>query len=128
MNKKNVALIAGGNLVVIALVVWLLWPAAQSVPTAPPAVVISSPAPMHTPDAAPNTTVNVADLAAKIDPVCDMHLEEHGVSATALYEGKTYGFCSAYCKGEFEKEPAKYLAKLAELAKKDVASALTTQP
>ncbi|MDN5397107.1 MAG: YHS domain-containing protein [Chryseobacterium sp.] len=30
---------------------------------------------------------------------------------TAVYKGKTYGFCSSLCKDEFKKNPEKYVQK-----------------
>ena len=42
------------------------------------------------------------------DPVCGMDIEEKKAGATAVYQGKTYYFCSAACKATFEKTPAKY--------------------
>jgi YHS domain-containing protein len=33
------------------------------------------------------------------------------------YEGKKVYFCCAQCKGQFEKEPQKYLSKLPQFAK-----------
>ncbi len=42
------------------------------------------------------------------DPVCRMSVDEKQAVATAVYDGKTYYFCSAGCKRTFEKEPAKY--------------------
>jgi YHS domain-containing protein len=33
-----------------------------------------------------------------------------GISDTCHYEGKAYGFCSAECKAEFQKDPAKFIA------------------
>lgn len=118
MDKKRMIMLILANLVVVLLLLFWLWPTAALQSSPPSTTVISSPVMSHMPDAAPAEAVSVDALAAKIDPVCDMHLEEHGASATALYEGKTYGFCSAYCKGEFEKDPAKYLAKMDEAAKK----------
>jgi YHS domain-containing protein len=47
--------------------------------------------------------VNTTDFA------CGMPVSA-GISDTAQFEGKAYGFCSAECKAEFQKEPAKYLA------------------
>lgn len=45
-----------------------------------------------------------------VDPVC--HMKTDGaVSATSVYNKKTYGFCSTYCKDEFEKNPEKYVKK-----------------
>lgn len=42
------------------------------------------------------------------DPLCGMPLTG-GVSDTAHYQGKVYGFCSDGCKKEFLKNPASYL-------------------
>ncbi len=42
------------------------------------------------------------------DPVCRMSVDEKQAVAAAVYDGKTYYFCSAGCKRAFEKEPAKY--------------------
>lgn len=33
-------------------------------------------------------------------------------SVTTQYEGKTVAFCCNGCKGKFEKDPAKYAAKI----------------
>ncbi|TXF78987.1 YHS domain-containing protein [Chryseobacterium sp.] len=41
------------------------------------------------------------------DPVCHMKTAEF-LKDTAVYKGKTYGFCSAHCKSEFKKNPQKY--------------------
>ena len=78
----------------------------------PPA---QEPAPKEAPEepAAEAPEVSVEELAADIDPVCGMSLREHAIAATAVYENKQYGFCSAYCKSAFEKDPAKHLEKLA---------------
>jgi len=43
------------------------------------------------------------------DPVCLMNVDERKPTATAVYKGKTYYFCSAGCKELFEKEPPKYV-------------------
>jgi len=42
------------------------------------------------------------------DPVCGMNVEENKAAGIVVRDGRTYHFCSAYCKGEFEKAPAKY--------------------
>jgi Cu+-exporting ATPase len=42
------------------------------------------------------------------DPVCGMDIDERKAAATAVYQGKTYYFCSAQCKAQFENAPAKY--------------------
>jgi Cu(I)/Ag(I) efflux system membrane fusion protein len=44
------------------------------------------------------------------DPVCGMTVETAKAKKTE-YRGKTYYFCSDYCKGEFEKDPQKYTGK-----------------
>ena len=51
----------------------------------------------------PEMVVNTTDFA------CGMPVSA-GISDTCHYEEKAYGFCSAECKAEFQKEPAKYLA------------------
>ena len=43
------------------------------------------------------------------DYACGMPISA-GISDTCHYEGKIYGFCSAECKAEFQKNPVKYLA------------------
>lgn len=43
------------------------------------------------------------------DPVCKMNVEESKAAATAMYEGKTYYFCSESCKVRFEKKPTEYV-------------------
>lgn len=48
-------------------------------------------------------------MAAK-DPVCGMTIEEADAEATADYEAKTYYFCSAECKEEFEANPEDYVS------------------
>lgn len=42
------------------------------------------------------------------DPVCGMTVDEKKAPATAVYQGKTYFFCSAGCKAKFDKAPAQY--------------------
>ena len=51
----------------------------------------------------PEMVINTTDFA------CGMPVSA-GISDTCHYEEKAYGFCSAECKAEFQKEPAKYLA------------------
>lgn len=41
------------------------------------------------------------------DPICHMKTAEF-LKDTVVYKNKTYGFCSAYCKDEFQKNPEKY--------------------
>lgn len=44
------------------------------------------------------------------DPICHMKTAEF-LKDTVAYKNKTYGFCSAYCKDEFKKNPEKYAQK-----------------
>lgn len=57
--------------------------------------------------------IDISTLALKVDPVCKMSLEEYPATASAEYEGKTYGFCSDFCKRKFDGDPAKMLARVA---------------
>ena len=43
------------------------------------------------------------------DPVCGMQVDEKKAAATSHYKGQAYYFCSTACKGQFEKEPEKFL-------------------
>ncbi|MFQ5711751.1 MAG: YHS domain-containing protein [Candidatus Geothermarchaeales archaeon] len=43
------------------------------------------------------------------DVVCGMEVDEKKASFNSEYEGKTYYFCSAMCKTNFEKNPARYV-------------------
>lgn len=42
------------------------------------------------------------------DPICGMSVDEKKASDSSIHAGKTYYFCSPYCKTEFEKKPTKY--------------------
>lgn len=44
-----------------------------------------------------------------IDPVCGM--EASADLFKADYKGKSYYFCSNYCKQQFEKDPEAYITK-----------------
>jgi Cu+-exporting ATPase len=44
------------------------------------------------------------------DVVCGMEVREDRAAATSEYKGKTYYFCSEYCKKEFDRNPKKYLS------------------
>ena len=41
------------------------------------------------------------------DPICGMKTAKF-LKDTAVYKGKTYGFCNKLCKEEFKKNPKKY--------------------
>lgn len=56
------------------------------------------------------TTAQKVKFANAIDPICEMKTEDD-MKDTLVYKGKTYGFCSSYCKDEFKKNPAKYVQK-----------------
>ena len=82
--------------------------APASAPEVPPALT-EAPAESE-PAAAP--AIDLATLAIKVDPVCKMSLEEYPATATAEHGGKTYGFCSEFCKKKFVEDPEKMLARL----------------
>jgi Cu+-exporting ATPase len=42
------------------------------------------------------------------DPVCGMQVDETKTRTTAVYNGKTYYFCSTACQQAFEKAPKQY--------------------
>jgi YHS domain-containing protein len=58
-------------------------------------------------DGLPTYTAEMLD--SKKDHVCGMPVSA-GISDTAHYKGKAYGFCSKECKYEFVKTPDKYLS------------------
>jgi len=61
------------------------------------------------PAAAP-MAAKAAETAAGIDPVCNMAVTAADAGEKmSLYKGKTYYFCSAMCKKDFDKDPDKYL-------------------
>jgi Cu+-exporting ATPase len=45
------------------------------------------------------------------DPVCGMNVDEKTAAGSAVYNQKTYYFCSPSCKDRFDKEPEKYATK-----------------
>lgn len=51
-------------------------------------------------------------LAVKLDPVCQMSMEQSPIADTMTYKGGLYGFCHPGCKEEFKANPEKYLAEL----------------
>lgn len=60
---------------------------------------------------APAPAIDLATLALKVDPVCSMSLEEYPPTSTAEHGGKTYGFCSDFCKKKFVASPESMLAR-----------------
>ncbi len=55
--------------------------------------------------------VKVSELATTQDLICGMKLDNGAVADTAVYQGKTYGFCSSECKAEFLKDPQAHLSQ-----------------
>ncbi len=51
-------------------------------------------------------------LSHKLDPVCQMGMEQHPIADTMTYKEKLYGFCSPGCKEAFTAEPEKFLSEL----------------
>jgi Cu+-exporting ATPase len=47
--------------------------------------------------------------AETIDPVCGMRVDPHKTAHSHAYQGRTYYFCSAGCRGKFAADPVKYL-------------------
>ena len=67
-----------------------------------------------------STTTRAADPAPYPLTTCivsDEKLCEMGKPVMVDYKGQQVGFCCKSCIGDFEKEPAKYLAKLQAPAK-----------
>jgi YHS domain-containing protein len=50
------------------------------------------------------------DLSGVADVVCKMKIDKKTAEFKSEYKGKTYYFCSANCKTEFEKNPEKYIS------------------
>jgi YHS domain-containing protein len=44
-----------------------------------------------------------------IDPVCNMTIDQDEAAAKAVFEGKTFYFCSVGCKNDFEADPQAHL-------------------
>jgi YHS domain-containing protein len=45
------------------------------------------------------------------DPICGMAVDEKTAKYKSDYKGKTYYFCSNYCKTKFDKNPSKFASK-----------------
>ncbi len=58
--------------------------------------------PVHQPAAAPAVLFST-------DPVCGMTVDPLTSQHKAVHDGTTYWFCCDGCRGEFEREPARYL-------------------
>ena len=42
------------------------------------------------------------------DPVCRMRVDRYATPHRVVFDGRTYFFCTAGCKDEFETKPAHY--------------------
>lgn len=54
---------------------------------------------------------NETGASEAIDPVCNMKVDPKSGAAQATYKGKTYYFCKAEHKAQFEKNPEQYIKK-----------------
>jgi YHS domain-containing protein len=62
-----------------------------------------------TPAVTPTAMISTDSASSKVvDVVCKMKVEK-SVIDTSVYKGKTYYFCSPYCKQEFDNNPEKYI-------------------
>ena len=52
-----------------------------------------------------------APPAQAVDPVCGMTVAADDTTRPFVHDGVTYHFCSAGCRGAFEKDPAAHLSK-----------------
>ena len=52
-------------------------------------------------------------MAIQTDPVCGMKVDDQKATAQSTYEGKTYYFCCAGCKGKFDANPQQYASQKA---------------
>ena len=60
-------------------------------------------------EASGKQTMKQVDYAVKKDLICGMPISA-GVTDTAHYKGKIYGFCAPECKADFVKDPEALLA------------------
>jgi Cu+-exporting ATPase len=54
-------------------------------------------------------------MARVTDPVCGMTIDSETAAAQSQYEGRTFYFCSAPCKRQFDADPSRYTAKTTSL-------------
>lgn len=47
------------------------------------------------------------------DPVCGMQINEHQAAGKSDFQGKTFHFCSATCKEQFDQNPQRYTSQQA---------------
>jgi P-type Cu+ transporter len=51
---------------------------------------------------------DMSEKTSVIDPVCGMTVDSATAEYRSFHNGKAYYFCSAACKGNFDKDPAKF--------------------
>jgi len=51
---------------------------------------------------------DMSDKTTATDPVCGMSVDTATAEYRSFHDGKAYYFCSANCKGTFDKDPAKF--------------------
>ena len=51
---------------------------------------------------------DMSEKTSVTDPVCGMTVDSASAEYRSFHNGKTYYFCSAGCKGNFDKDPAKF--------------------
>jgi len=71
------------------------------------------------------TWILMAEPEARIDPVCQMTVNE-AQAATFQYDGQTYYFCSDQCKQLFSANPAQYLVSKAPATVSESSKSQTT--
>lgn len=50
-------------------------------------------------------------MAQVTDPVCGMTIDSDKATGQSQYEGRTFYFCSAQCKRQFDADPKRYAGK-----------------
>ncbi|HTR02884.1 MAG TPA: YHS domain-containing protein [Thermoanaerobaculia bacterium] len=69
------------------------------------------PPPGRFPSSGPCPRFHISTRAAEtVDPVCRMGLAVDAATAHASFDGRTYYFCSATCRSEFQRAPTRFAA------------------
>ena len=63
---------------------------------------------------APKKDDKKKDEKKAINTKCPLSGKDVDAAATSVYKSQTIAFCCGNCKGKFDAEPAKYIAKVAE--------------
>lgn len=58
---------------------------------------------------AETSSITLEMVDTPVDPVCKMNMTGLAISDTVTYNGKTYPFCKAGCKSEFDADPQAYV-------------------